>query len=522
MPVASGRPIPITRLQNDAPRAARRDGALLLATLIILAAGAKAILFDTLDPDCFWHLRVAQTIVDSMKQVGFWHGLHPIVDDLSFNSIRTPWVPYSWLAELAMKAVWDTAGWRGAIAVQALVVASWAALILVACRELVIQSDPWPRDAGLRCCIAGAGGLFLSLPYLSFRPVTFAWLLIAAVAVLALRDRRRPTPWVWAAVPIAAICANVHLLAWTCTLWPIGLLIEDAWTEKPWRRHLILTLLVAGASVATPLLPGVIGSAWAYQFQDAMVRRSGIAEFQSVFRGTMGIVWAVLAVALVAGSWLRRGQMGIAPLIWLLGATALMARLGKFAPLYALAAAPVAAALVTHLADGVLARPATHAVLAMVLAGVIARMAIGFPRPATDLAVWLNRHGPDTPGYPCAAADFVSKLPGSIPQSSAGGRIINDFNWGGYLAWRLGPRYRVFMDGRTQLYTQAFWEKTLLADPRQCAAVVASTEADAAILPLKRTDWRDALLAHGWRLAYQDDRAMVLLPAGSGGAARTE
>jgi hypothetical protein len=69
------------------------------------------------------------------------------------------------------------------------------------------------------------------------------------------------------------------------------------------------------------------------------------------------------------------------------------------------------------------------------------------------------------------------------------------------------------MDGRTQLYSRQFWFATTLGERRQCAQNVAATNADVAILPLKRTDWRDALMARGWRLAYQDDRAIVLVPA---------
>jgi hypothetical protein len=495
-------------LSISAPRAARRDGALLLMVLIVLAAASKPVLYDTLDPDSFWHLRVADTIARV--------GVHPIVDDLSFNSIRTPWVPYSWLAELTMRAIWNTTGWRGTVAAQTMIVAAWTVLLLAASRELTRQADAASsnpsRDSGLRCCIATVAGLYLSLPYLSFRPVTFAFVLIALVALLVMRDRRRQTPLVWLAVVASGLCANVHLLAWTCFVWPMGLLIDDLHNARPWRRHALLTFLVAAASLATPLLPGMIRTAWGFQFQDAIVAQSGINELQSVFRGSGGVVLAAIVVGLLVRCWLARGRMGIAPLIWLAAASALLVRLGRFAPLYSLAAAPVLAALVLPLRDNVLGRAPVRAILAIVLAAMIWRITSQFPRPGTDLSAWLNRHGPDTPGYPCGAADFVSRLPAPAAAPTAG-RIINEFNWGGYLAWRLGPRYQVFMDGRTQLYSRQFWFATTLGERRQCAQNVAATNADVAILPLKRTDWRDALMARGWRLAYQDDRAIVLVPA---------
>ena len=63
-------------------------GFILLIALIALAAGAKAILYDTLDPDLFWHLRVA----DQLSRQSF---PGPLVDNLSFASMKTPWTPYS-------------------------------------------------------------------------------------------------------------------------------------------------------------------------------------------------------------------------------------------------------------------------------------------------------------------------------------------------------------------------------------------------------------------------------------------
>jgi len=64
----------------------------LLIALLALCAGGKAILYDTLDPDCFWQLRVADQLCHD--------GIGPLVDRISFASEKEPWTPYSWLAEL--------------------------------------------------------------------------------------------------------------------------------------------------------------------------------------------------------------------------------------------------------------------------------------------------------------------------------------------------------------------------------------------------------------------------------------
>src|SRR5215210_3049970 len=64
------------------PSRSARPGLLALLGLIALVAGGKAVLFDTLDPDCFWHLRVAEQLKTE--------GVRPLVDRMSFASVQTP------------------------------------------------------------------------------------------------------------------------------------------------------------------------------------------------------------------------------------------------------------------------------------------------------------------------------------------------------------------------------------------------------------------------------------------------
>lgn len=61
--------------------------------------------------------------------------------------------------------------------------------------------------------------------------------------------------------------------------------------------------------------------------------------------------------------------------------------------------------------------------------------------------------------FPEAAASFVLK-------NSPSGNVFNNFSWGGYLTWRLYPRYRVFIDGRSlsmitfRDYTYILWNES--------------------------------------------------------------
>ncbi|HZL34157.1 MAG TPA: hypothetical protein VFC78_02535, partial [Tepidisphaeraceae bacterium] len=266
-------------------------GFALLVGLILLVAFGKPILFDSMDPDCFWHLRVAGQLRAD--------GIGPLHDHLSFASVPEPWTPYSWLAELGMDWLWRQGGWRSAILAQSILQAGFIGLIILACRArpagggaragkrlsfVARAARPWawhswptskipalrgdsvlssptclmesqmdigdvppirsayrtswascpchrnePATQGLadefttdsttpgvmESVLAGAMAAFLSLPYLSFRPVTAALVLLAVCGWLLVRDRRsgERTAAVWWLVPLTAGIVNLHLYA---------------------------------------------------------------------------------------------------------------------------------------------------------------------------------------------------------------------------------------------------------------------------------------------------------------------
>jgi hypothetical protein len=76
--------IPLAIADNSPMNSARR-GLLLLVALVLSVAGGIVVLSRTMDPDAFWHLRVAEQLQRE--------GIGPMVDQLSFASIKTPWTP---------------------------------------------------------------------------------------------------------------------------------------------------------------------------------------------------------------------------------------------------------------------------------------------------------------------------------------------------------------------------------------------------------------------------------------------
>jgi hypothetical protein len=62
---------------------------------------------------------------------------------------------------------------------------------------------------------------------------------------------------------------------------------------------------------------------------------------------------------------------------------------------------------------------------------------------------WINTYE-----FPVTAADFILN-------HNIKGRIYNNFEWGGYLIWRLGPERKVFIDGRV-MYEDVYEMSTLI------------------------------------------------------------
>ncbi len=469
-----------------------------LLVAMIASMGLWKTVVTTLDLDAFWHLRVA----DQLRT----DGIGPLVDRISFASIREPWTPYSWLAELGMKAVWDRAGYRGAIAVQGLIVAGIIGMTALACQEL---AGPQRR---LNSIVGVVLAAYLSLAYLSFRPVTLAIFLLAVVAWLLLRDRRlgQRSKGVWWVIPITVVLTNVHLTVVVVTLWIAALVVGALNDRGPTRRYAVMLMTTSAACLATPMLAGVVHTALHYQFSDVMVASTFISEMQPFYQGTGGKITALVVLGLWVASIRNQKKVGRGERLMLIGSFILMLRLGRFAPVFALIAAPFFAATLPQLSDRVLTKTLVWGVVFIALFVGLARISMHFPARNVTLCQWLDERGKDALGYPCAAADYVET---NIARRR--GRLINEFNWGGFLAWRLGGQYQVLLDGRTQLYTREFWLATYLGNEQSRVEVLSHADADVAILPVRKSLFRPALFELGWKSVYQDDFAEVMIPPAS-------
>jgi hypothetical protein len=477
-------------------------GFLCLAALIALLGAAKAILADTLDPDSFWHLRVA----DELSRQS-WP--HPLVDDLSFSSIKAPWTPYSWGAELIMKKLWDVGGYRAAVITQA--VMQWGFLMMLALSGLEASEQISGKRKYLPSALSAVAGGIYSLAYLSFRPVDMTLVLLAIIAWLLLRDRRlnQQSRAVWFVPVITALATNLHFFAFFAPAWAAALLIGDLLEKRRPRRGAVLFVTTLIASLATPMLPGTLTTIWNYAFHDVLVHSGHIAEMGHFYGGIMGNISLSLVIltgvlTLINWSKIRWGEK-----IWLAGSIILIFKLGRMAPVFAMIGCPILAATMPGISDRILKKPPIVMGAALVLLVGFGKLVLAIPPANKPISDWLNRNGLDCPSYPCGAADYVDA---HVTPHSA--RLICEFSWGGYLEWRL-PRYQMLMDGRTQVFPASFWRATFFGNAEDHQRIVLQSNADAAVLPKKGSMFQQSLSDLNWKMVYQDDYAQVWLPPGS-------
>lgn len=420
-----------------------------------------------------------------------------------------------------MKKLWDVGGFRAAIACQAAIESAFVLLLGLCASECSRSTRGQSRY--LASALAAAIGTVLSLAYLSFRPVTAALTLLALIAWIVLRDRRlcQRSKLIWLTPFLTALAINIHFFAFFVPALFAALAIGDFFdnrrattnaANRP-RRNLLLLALTLIACCFTPMLPGVVQSVWHYSAQDVMVRSGSIAEFRPFYAGTIGhIVALFVAALLIIAAWkLLRPSPGEAPFsagifLWLLGSTALLFAMGRMSPVYAIAAAPVFAALFPGLSDRLLSRAPIISALAIVVLLAAVQIARALPGPHESFSAWLNRHGPQAPSYPCAAADFVEQ--NISPRTH---HLLCDFTWGGFLEWRLGNRYQTLMDGRTQLFTADSWQNTALGPPSRRQQFLSRLQADAAIVHTAPNPLADELTALHWQTVYQDRFAKVMV-----------
>lgn len=207
----------------------------------------------------------------------------------------------------------------------------------------------------------------------------------------------------------------------------------------------------------------------------------------------------------IAGSPLR---LGTRPLLLLSVMTWAALHSARLVPIYALVAAPILSHLLRpwlqergwKAQDAVAPpKPGVRWLNAFVLAAVLV-FCVARIRNVSRAQYDTEQHF-----FPVSAVSF---LQGHILP----GRIFNSYDWGGYLIWRLYPKYRVFIDGRADLYGDAFLDQFAgtyqLSDPGW-QETLNHWQIQTVVVPVDAPLGSALGLAPRWKQVYRDSQSVV-------------
>jgi hypothetical protein len=411
---------------------------------------------NAVDPDLWWHLRTGQWIVET--------GHVPHSDPFSFTRAGAAWVSHEWLSEVVFYELWKDGGAAALIVFSAIITTAGFMLLYLRCLLEGVNAH-W-------AAAMTAFGALASAPSWGVRPQMFTFTLASLLLWLlesaknsgknSAEKTNRPRLLFWIP-PLFLLWLNLHagfalgpalLLAYGT-----GLMIESAVGSTPWtqtRPMLLRVLLLLVACLAlVPLNPS---GAHLYRYPFDTLRSSGmrslIGEWHSpdfhagMYRPFL-LLWLLLLTAL-ASSRSRPKARVIVPLI-LVSFAALDAV--RHIPIFVLLAIPVIAAAlpaVSHVSKsagrGV---PMSSRFQPFFNGAVVILIAVFALVKWGSLA--RNQDAREADKFPQEAVAFLRAGNRPNPRSQPQ-RLFVYYDWGGYAIWNLYPEYRVFADGRADLY----------------------------------------------------------------------
>lgn len=468
----------------------------LWAVLAVALPVLASLLASLQTVDLAYHLRAGGEILDT--------GRISTVDTYTFTAAGQPWHNQQWLASVVLTSVFEATGWSGLVVFRALLVGVLFGLVFDACRR-----GSSTRTSALLTLAAFA----LAAPTLALRPQLFGMVLFAGLLWLIARRVDRPG-WLWLAVPLAALWANLHGSFFLGPLVVALAALEDA-LEPGRRARAARTLAQAGAAAAATVLNPVGVAVWGYALGIATnpVVTSRISEWQPTTPFSPEGAAFYLSVALVA-VWLTRraqatGRTDWAALAWLVPFVAIGVRAVR-----GLAWWPIVAAVTIGRLAG---RPGVappserrdpplirrmNAILvgALAVAGV-ALLPVWRPvEVGTGAPIGVLANAP--PGVTAALREIVRP----------GDRIFAPQAWGSWLEFAI-PDAQVFVDSRIELFTVDVWARydSIQAGGNRAFVQVQQAEVTIVVAARSQRPLVGELAGAGWHFAHDDIDGHVLV-----------
>ena len=449
------------------------------------------------DPDLWWHLRAGQWMVENGRVAHH--------DHFSFTRSGSAWISHEWLAEVVFYEIWRYAGPGGLIAFSSLVTTLGFLVLYGRC----------PGKAHWAAALTALGAT-ATAPSWGVRPQMFTFTLASVLLWLLERGEARPRVLFWIP-PLFLVWLNLHggfaLGPALMALYAIGLAAESAAGTTPWTESRAVIARVAAITlVCMGLVPLNPSGRELYRYPLDTLRstemRTRIVEwFAPDFHRWMYFPLLLVVLLLVIALTGSKARIKGRTLLPLLFTTAAALDAVRHIPIFILLAIPVMASL------GVrkdLALRQRKTLLPRTTATLINGAALTL-LAAFAVAHWieLTREQPAE-----EAAHFPQRAVAFLQKRQQGERLFAYYDWGGYAIWKVGSSYRVFADGRADLYGDELLRESSQTVPEIRAGwegVLERWNVETILVP-PSTAVAQALMINGdWSLAYRDQQAAIFV-----------
>jgi hypothetical protein len=398
------------------------------------------------DPDVWWHLRTGQLILQE-------HHV-PRTDPFSFTRAGAPWLDHEWLSQVLIFGLYRLGGWEALIVAFGAVIATGLMLVFA-------RSPGRPYIAGVVTLLAA----FASAPSWGVRPQMFTFLLASIFLFLSERSYQHPK-LLWCLPPLVLFWANLHagfaLGIGLVILFACGDLLDVVFGYVSWNdaKKRVGTLAVIGVLSAAVVVVNPY-SARLYSYPFATLHSPAmlgyIGEWQSPdFHDVTYLPFLMMILATLLLPAISPRKLRPCELLLLTVLTYAALRSVRHIPLYVLVAAPILCATIEAWViekRGLVAKkePPILSRAKMAFNGMLLALFTIFVVARLGYVVG-NQSRVEAKEFPAVAAGFISS-------HALAGPMLNHYNWGGYFIWKLYPEYPVFIDGRADMYGDAFMDE---------------------------------------------------------------
>ena len=472
----------------------------LVLVLVLLAEPSRTSMVAT-DADACMHWRVGEDMLRSGQVVR--------ADTYSHTMPGAPVITKEWLSEIFFAAAGRLGGYKGLGVLGALAIATTFWLLH---RQLLREGNDLLIATLVTLLAAWAGVIhWLARPHV----FTFLLLLLWNGALRRFEADGRPMRLAVVLAALMLFWVNLHgafLLGFVVlgAYW-LGAVIEfirpPAAVPRTAARRKIFWLTIAGLLALAVSLINPNG--WHLHQHNIQFMRSSyltnlLFEHRPInFHSSDALGFLMWLAALIAALAVRqRPRLPASSVILIAGWTYLALYAVRNIPLMALVTAPIVASAFSACVRGRWREKSQRlsaenaASNGWPVVALIALIAVVLVPRSTDMP-------PDR--WPVNAVKFINQHPEQFT-----GNMLNQHAWGGYLMWVM-PERKVFVDGRTDFYGEAFIRNFLdLTELRPGWREKLDTcKVSWTLLTTDHPLTQALALAQNWRLAYSDSLATI-------------